>query len=177
MLMATTSHKLNGGSGMLSADFGVKRWFSDLSIFWKTLICHCITEEREVLRMELPIQWLTQGLVQLSLESMGAFLLVLQHEIVQQLPSCAGNSLSGGKYDEKNVPMFLILNWYEKKGHGKAMQFQTAKRHFTSLKTGISRSFSSQIIKVRGPETALCNNFLWSQRQFHYYDSPVIALR
>lgn len=65
----------------------------------------------------------------------------------------------------------------KRKDPGKAMQIQTAKRQFTSLKTGICRSFSSQIIKVRGPETALCNNFLWSQRQFHYYDSPVIALR
>lgn len=74
------------------------------------------------------MQWLTQGLNQLSLESMGAFQLVLQQEFFQQSPSHAGNYLSSGKPSEKNIAMFIILNGQEMKGPCKIMQFQPAKK-------------------------------------------------
>lgn len=132
--MATTSHKLETDSGVLSVDFRVRKWFSDLSIcqpLLETLICCCVTEGREVLRMKLSMQWLTQGPIQLSLERVGAFLLSLQLVFVQQSSS----------QDEK-------LFWYSSpspdkklKGPAKVMQFHTGKRHFRSLKMGISRSF------------------------------------
>lgn len=97
---------------------------------WETLICCHVTEARqEVLRPELPMQWLTQGPVQLSLESMGAFQLVLQREFVQQSPSHAGNYLSCGKRNEKKPFPYSSSSTDKKwKGPGKIMWFQPAKK-------------------------------------------------